>query len=323
MQQTIETRELLAFEDGLDRATYHKPPSAAPPSDPISSDPIHRDRIGVVFLNSLSPSRAANGDSAVYWADSFAQSGYPSFRLDLAGYGDAAGDPPPELLKFINTGGYAALAAARIAELAARFDLSGVVVVGLCAGAVSALFAAAACPQCKGLVLMDPYFYLPLKNRSKLWDKLTGRISRSDLGRLVGKVYDRLAAVRVRLLGSMPPKNANFPLLKRWQELASAGLPILIFHAPSAKLRRGEFDYRRYILATAGSANQVVIKVIEGASHTFSNMVGRAAVRRHTESWLSNYFPAVEREEVAIATLRSESNDNQSYSQRPEGCLHG
>ena len=72
MKLATERRELITL-DGFDvllRGTYHKPAATMPPST-----------IGIVFLNSLSLPRASTGDSAVYWADSFAEGGFPSFSL--------------------------------------------------------------------------------------------------------------------------------------------------------------------------------------------------------------------------------------------------
>src|SRR5580698_10178202 len=134
LKNAIETRELITL-DGLGivlRGTYHKTPQV---------DLNKRKCIGVLFLNSLSPTRAATGDSAVYWADSFAEYGYPSFRIDLPGFGDSDGDTPTDLVNFINTGGYTSVVALKIKELVERFNLLGVVMVGHCSGAVSALCA--------------------------------------------------------------------------------------------------------------------------------------------------------------------------------------
>src|SRR5271170_7820384 len=142
MKETIETRELVVL-DGLDviiRGTYHK---TYYDGFGAQSNLIERNRIGVLFLNSISPTRAAHGDSAVYWADSFAERGYPSFRLDLPGFGDSEGDPPTELLGFINQRGHASIASVKIRELVTRFNLSGVVIVGQCADGVLALYTAA------------------------------------------------------------------------------------------------------------------------------------------------------------------------------------
>ena len=283
MNEGTETRQLITLRGlgGIVRGTYHRP----------HGEPLEAQRTGVLILNSLSPTRAAAGDSAVYWAESLARSGYPAFRLDMPGFGDSDGNPPPELMKFINTGGYGPIASSLMRELSERFGLSGVVVVGLCAGAVSALYTAAASKECRGLVLMDPYFYLPIAPPSWLWQKLTGRISRTALGRLISKGYDRFTDLRLCLRKNPMPENANFPLLRCWKTVATAGLPILVLKAPATKPRGEEFDYLKYILEQAGSNNRVAVKVVEGAGHTFSNRVGRTGVQQLMEGWLNFYFP--------------------------------
>lgn len=289
MNREIESRELIVLEGAgsIARGTYHKPYREGSQWQSHSPGSV---RVGILFLNSLSPTRAAHGDSAVYWADSLAQCGYPAFRIDMPGFGDSEGEPPSDLLKFINTGGYASLVSGKAAEIVERFGLSGVIIVGLCAGAVSALFAAESCSQCKGLILMDPYFQLPLKSRSRLWQTLTGRISRSSPGRLISAAYDKIKAAWVFLRGERPPENANLPLLSAWKTLSAKGLPMLIFKAPGTKSRGGEFDYLRYLLRGADRGSQVVVKVIDGAGHTFSNTIGRTAVRHQTIAWLNEYF---------------------------------
>src|SRR5271170_3397262 len=177
MKKTIDSRDLIVLDgyNVIATGTYHK---ARGRETDQQSGLIDESRIGVVFLNSLSPTRAANGDSAVYWAESFADCGYPSFRMDLPGFGDSHGDPPTDLLNFINAGRYAPIASIKIQELVGRFGLDGVIIVGLCSGAVSAVYTAAVSKECMGLILMDPYFHLPVKKSSKVWQKLTGRISR-------------------------------------------------------------------------------------------------------------------------------------------------
>ena len=282
MNEETETRRLITLRwlGGLVRGTYHIAQLKGPGTK----------HIGVLILNSLSPSRAAAGDSAVYWADAIARSGYPAFRLDMPGFGDSDGDPPHELLKFINTGGYGPIASALMRELSEQFDLSGVVVIGLCAGAVSALYTAAS-KDCRGLVLMDPYFHLPLPPRSWLWQKLTGRISRTALGRVVSNGYDRFTDLRLYLRRNPMPENANFPLLRSWRTVARSGMPILLLKAPTTKPRGEEFDYVRYLLEQAGSNSRVIVRVVEGAGHTFSNRTGRAAVREAIAGWLGLYFP--------------------------------
>jgi pimeloyl-ACP methyl ester carboxylesterase len=308
MNEATETRQLITLHGlgGMVRGTYHK----------AHGESSEAPRTGVLILNSLSPTRAASGDSAVYWAESLARSGYPAFRLDMPGFGDSDGNPPPELLNFINSGGYGPIASALMKELSERFSLSGVVVVGLCAGAVSALYTAAASKECRGLVMMDPYFHLPISPPPWIWQKLTGRISRTALGRLISKGYDGLTDLRLYLRRNPMPENANFPLLRCWKTVASTGLPILLLRAPATKPRGEEFDYLKYILEQAGSSSRVVVKVVEGAGHTFSNRVGRTGVQQLIESWLNFYLPLPGCGEYTNSLSRETADLNLSAAER-------
>lgn len=324
MNAAIETHELFDL-DGLGvhlRGTYHKP------EETISAllDPLKgRSRVGIVFLNSLSLPRAATGDSSVYWADSFAECGFPSFRLDLPGLGDSDGDLPLELLDFINSGAFAPIASAKIKELVERFNLSSVVLVGHCAGAVSAIYTAAACREwCKGLVLMDLYFHRPLAIRPKVRQGLSDWALQSRIGGALSNVYDVLRRVRLFLRRNALPKTANVALLNCWKGLASTGMPILLLKAPGRKApgvkpRKGEFDYLKYVLERSGRGHQVQVEVIEGTDHSFANRLGRAGVRQLTERWLNARYPLQEFPVPVMKTSQPDPsncpNDDQSHTQ--------
>jgi len=267
MRRATENRELIeiATPVGLIRGTYHRPYNYCMRQD--------SNRIAVVFVNSMSPTRAANGDSAVYFADSIAELGYPSFRLDLPGFGDSEDDAPPELHDYINRGGYASSASAGMEEITARFNLRGVVIVGHCAGTVSALFTASMSKVCKGLVLMAPYFYLTNVIKAK-----SAQESRPQ-------VHE-----------AMLPENANLPLLRCWQDVTLRGLPIMILNKPERKsqemkARSRTFDYLNYVVKIAGQDARITVRLAEGSDHSFSNRLGRVAVRQHVESWLNANFP--------------------------------
>ena len=298
MTETIEGRELIVLEGpgGVIRGTYHK---IREDNGGAGQSSIDQDRIGLLFLTGLSMTRAANGDAAVYWAQAFADRGYPSIRLDLPGFGDSAGDPPTEMLDFINLGGYASAISSAIDELVARFHLAGIIIVGHCTGTVSAIFAAAANRECKGLVLMDPLFYLPPTKLSKFRRDLHTWVLRFHLDGLLTSLYDRSREFLLLLRGTSPPANANFTLLRCWKKLTSTGLPILIVKAAgrkvaSTKTRIGEFDYVQYVVELAGGKAQIAVKVADGAHHSFANRLGRTAVRQHIEPWLSAHFPRTE-----------------------------
>lgn len=316
MLQEIETRELIT----LDRlgtpihGTYHRPTDRFfnPPASGNARIP------GILFLNSLSLPRAATGDSAVHWADSCAEWGYPSFRFDLPGLGDSAGDISTDLLDFINSGGYESIAAANVKELVERMGLSGLIIIGHCAGSVSALFAAAACRECKGLILMDPYFHLPQMIRPTARRKLSEWARSSRIGAAASDIYDRWSNLLLLVRGERPPGNANFRLLSCWKQVTTTGMPVLLLKAPGLKAagtkpRLGQFDYLKHVIKLAGNRNQVTIKLIEGTDHSFANRAGRAAVRQQIGSWLERYFPLTGSEEsTQSATPPSRARDVQS-----------
>ena len=314
MLETIESRELITL-DGFDapvQGTFHKP------QDGMSDSPqgqIGRNRIGIVFLNSLFLPRTATGDSAVYWAESFAQAGYPAFRLDLPGLGDSYAPLNTALLDFINAGGYESMAAAMIKQVVERFSLSGVIIVGHCAGSVSALYTAGASKYCKGLILMDPYFFLPQQlKKSKLWKRLVRWAAESKFGAVLSRLYDRLKDFRLSMSGNALPANANFALLRRWKDVTKRGLPVLLFKAPGRKApgtkpRVGEFDYLRHIMDVADKKSEVVLELIEGTDHSFANRTGRASIRECAERWLNMHFPVIKDEYLAISSLQVMADD--------------
>lgn len=325
MNEAIETRELIAvpFRGSLLRGTYHRPYGRRTGS---GLDLNERSAIGVVIMNAGFLPRSGLGDSALYWADSFAACGYPSFRIDLRGLGDSDGEPPADLSDFVNSGGFAPELAAIVKEIVRRFGLPGVAVVAHCGSTVSAIFAAAVSRECKGLVLLDPYFHLP-QGGSKVRAGLSDWAWRSRLGGSIANVYHWLKHIHLFIRGSKPPSNANLPLLNRWKRLGSSGLPILVLKAPALKARGiqprlGEFDYLDYVQALSGRGSQIVIKYIEGTNHSFADRLGRVAVRQHTESWLRACFPLTEHQGFALNPLRSEHNGLKNHTEHHEMRSH-
>ncbi len=107
----------------------------------------------------------------MFWADSFANCGYPSFRLDLPGLGDSDGKLPAtwlELSNLINSGYFVPYISSAAKSLTERFHLAGIVVIGHCGGAVSAILAGAGSKHIKGVVALDPYFFQNQEERPAL-----------------------------------------------------------------------------------------------------------------------------------------------------------
>jgi pimeloyl-ACP methyl ester carboxylesterase len=293
MKASIETREIITLaEGGINlRGTYHRAQDERSDSAPVAKE---SNRIGVLFLNFGFHPRSASGDAAVYWADSFAKCGYPSFRLDLPGLGDSDGDLPVEVADFIhlvNAGRYAPLLSKTIKNLTERFNLAGVAIVGQCSGAVSAIYAAAASSDVKGLVLLDPYFHGEEPEGTAIRKEFRRWVLRNRLAGYLSAVYDRLKYFRLLVKANELPRNANLLLIGCWNQLASAGLPILILKAPALNPRVGDFDYLRYIQRISHLTQRIEVKDIEGTNHAFVKGSGKDAVGRYTEQWLRACFP--------------------------------
>ncbi len=302
---TLETRQLITLgADGiLVRGTYHDVPRKTNESTSPGK------RIGVLFLNPLSTPRALIGDSAVYWANSFAAQGYPSLRIDLPGLGDSYGETAKDLLTFINNAGFAAITAAKVKEFSERFGLAGVVIYGHCAGGTTAIYAASACKECKGLIITDPYFNAANMLTPKLSPGMVDWARRTKVGEVIRAAYSRLREARKKRANGALPGNANVNLVTHWKQLVSSGLPMLVVKSGepvtlgSSKLRAGAFDYLEHITSFAGQTGRLSLCTIEGTNHSFADRLGREAIREQAESWLREHFPI----EAAEAALRNSS----------------
>jgi pimeloyl-ACP methyl ester carboxylesterase len=311
----VGLRELITLDGNgvVVRGTFHRVTGrkGAEASDANKS-------IGLMFLNALFHPRSANADSGVYWADSFAENGYPTYRVDLPGLGDSYGVIPNDLLRFINDGGYSSVTCSKTKELVNNFGLSGAVVFGHCAGATTAIYAASECKECKGLILLDPYFNLPKALTSKLRPELVHWARRSKIGALIRAAYDRIREAPGAFRKDALPANANHGFVSRWKRVVSSGLPILIIKSPepaalgSNKVRAANFDYLAYILSFAVTSDQVTIHTIENTDHSFANRSGRLSVRQQVETWLSEYFP-----QAAAETPLTEEHSFQVQDMNP------
>jgi alpha-beta hydrolase superfamily lysophospholipase len=326
MLETIGNRELIVL-DALGsqlRGTYHRPSDDFARTHTGQAN-TGQGSLGVLFVNSLSLPRAASGDSAVRWADALAERGYPSFRIDLPGLGDSEGNASTDLLDFINAGGFASVAAAAAKGLVDRFQLSGLVIFGHCAGSVSALYTAAASKECKGLILLDPYFHLPQAKRSRAREVLSDWARRSKVGRLLSNGYDRARNLAMSVRGSTLPGNANTQLIARWKQLATTGLPILLLQAPGIKAqgskpRVGEFDYIEYVVNLASRKSRVAVEFVEGADHSFANREGRQAVQQHMEDWLVLHFPLAGANLTGKGIQSVRAGDSQNDQRKSSGA---
>jgi pimeloyl-ACP methyl ester carboxylesterase len=124
----------------------------------------HTAQTGFLFLNFGYVPRDGHGGLAARASDRLAARGFPCFRVDLPSLGDSRGDLPDDSNVWfdeVRAGDHAPYAIAIIAELRARYGLRGVVVGGLCAAAITALYAVDRDdPGISGVALLEPELYI-------------------------------------------------------------------------------------------------------------------------------------------------------------------
>jgi pimeloyl-ACP methyl ester carboxylesterase len=301
MKKAFESRELVAItQDGRTLyGTYHK----SCHKDGSGAGYAATNPVALLFLNYGSMPRSGTADTTVHWANSASKLGYPSFRFDAPGLGDSQGDLPKEMSGYveqINSGNYTSPIANIAETITERFNLAGVIVVGHCAGAVAAVYAAGACDSIKGLILLTPYFYRPTNSNLRLRIHFWGL--ESKVGQHLRGAYRRFkhTVQQVQLKGL--PNNANTSLVRCWKRLASSGLPMLILTRDEPKLDGG-FDYLEHL--GARSHRSIAIKSI--ASHSFVEGVGKKIAWKQMEDWLPEYFASDE--DGSLAKVGSAEKD--------------
>ncbi len=120
--------------------------------------------VGLLFVNFGYVPRDGHGGLAAHVCEAMAKQGVPCFRYDLPGLGDAPGPLPAKTLEFfpvVTGGSFTPVTAELVRALCAQEGLEGLVVAGLCGGAINALFTADVEPRLvRGLILFEPEMYV-------------------------------------------------------------------------------------------------------------------------------------------------------------------
>ncbi len=306
------TRKLLSIRTGgaLLQGTVHHGPAF---TNDLRDRCGNEHRVGVLFLNPGYLPRSARGDLYVRMADQLARNGHLVFRFDLPGLGDSSGELPENVLTFfvkVQTGQYASETSLLVQEIVRQFGLQSLVLVGICGGAVTALFAAQKCSPgtVTGLVLLDPTFktfsaQLPPKAPktgfarfwSDTWGKflamnarIRAKIVRTEFGERLSVAYALIKkAARILLLNKLPA-NSNMALIRCWRDQATGGLPILVFNADSEARRLDEYDYSGYLLK--GASRNTTWVTIEETNHSFLEGKAPEILQENINKWLSTHF---------------------------------
>jgi alpha-beta hydrolase superfamily lysophospholipase len=304
VKEAIPTRELISVVSGgiSLRGTYHKPLAG-----------VDGRRVGILIPNGGVAPRAGMADASVYWADWLSQRGYPAFRFDLPGLGDSDRDPAAAGIDFqahADSGGYGPWLCDIMSRLVTRFELAGVVLLAHCSGGVTSIFAASASHHTRGLILLDPYFHLQPESdgpsavtslNRRVFHSLASDWSTHSLVRATGvkvisclrRIYHGLSRTGVLVRRKKLPAGANLPLIRCWNKLASAGVPMLVLRSHSYAPRAGGFDYLAYLERHSSGCLRLTLKPVDGASHAFAERVSIETVAKLAEEWLSTCFPPV------------------------------
>lgn len=120
------------------------------------------DHIALLLLNAGPAPRAGNSDLSAALADRLAARGIPGFRFDLPGLGDSTGAAWPDIDTFWNAsqqGHNDEAVITLVNDLCIRHRLRGVLLGGLCAGAIASVrVGEALADKLAGLVLLEPNF---------------------------------------------------------------------------------------------------------------------------------------------------------------------
>lgn len=194
----------------------------------VHQPPGTRADVGLLWLNFGYVPRDGHGGLAAQAADAMAAKGVTCFRYDLPMLGDSPGvlpDVAQGFFDYVTSGQATEVLSALVELLCEREGLKGLVLGGLCGGAVMALFTADAQPKVRGLVLLEPEMYLTeppktAETRVRFRSQLRSRLPREGV---LGQVLD--AALERPL-----------PLERQVTELIGPRIPL-------AKLRGKLFSY--------------------------------------------------------------------------------
>lgn len=276
-------------------------------------------RVGMLWLNSGYVPRDGHGGLARHISEVMAARGVPCFRFDLPGLGDAPGPLLPDtqhFFPFVTGGGFTPVVRQLVRRLCERDGLEGVVLAGLCGGAVNAIYTGDAERELvRGIVLLEPELYVTEPQhaageapRERLRDRLGARLP-SPLGALVKRELpfeDRLRAKLFSYWGWMRllthenayaryvplprkaildfvlsrselPSVTNLPLAHAWQRWVTAQRPVLTITA-KGKLREVFFDrINEKVLAGVTRRHYEHVR-LENTNHIFTSGGAIAAV---------------------------------------------
>jgi alpha-beta hydrolase superfamily lysophospholipase len=295
-----------------------------------------RRRPGLLFLNSGFLPRSPVGDLTTHLADHFADLGISTFRFDMPGLGDSEGELPGDVETFFGSvlAGLHEQAAVKVShELVQKYNLSGIYVGGLCGGAITSAYAAAAkdSEHIRGIAMLDPSFALQqkgpvkpagkddksapkpsLKLRAKHFiQELRVSILKTRAGQGVRKFYRYFKPVGLavrRMLrkgrGEPLPSDANTQLLAAMKTVCQRKVPVLVLVAGSEEQHAEKYDYFKYIGIPQRGGQ--FYRYLPDTTHSFVEGTGEAVVTQQLEQWLLGVENSHRGSPAAVETQKNE-----------------
>ncbi len=263
--------------------------------------PAERRRIGVLFLNAGYVPRDGHAGLSAKLGDALVALGFPAFRFDLPMLGDSPGELPAaaeQLYDMVYRGDFAATAIAIARELCRRHALDGLVLGGLCGGAITAIYAAdRERSSIVGLALFEPEMYRSNERTApaapgarklfSYWGWMRALTRENRLGRYIPLPRELLLGLLLQR-GKLPGAT-NVPLVAAWRRVVERRLPTLVMTA-QGKLHEVFFD-RINAVALAGAPTSHITRVsLPRTNHTFTTGGAIDEVKRYAVAWTARTF---------------------------------
>jgi pimeloyl-ACP methyl ester carboxylesterase len=267
-------------------------------------------RIGILLLNSGPAPRSGNSDLPVHIGDRLASRGIPVFRFDLPGLGDSSGSTPAEFNTYwqeVLQGRNDEATLALVVKLKQEFGLSGVIVGGLCAAAVTTLQVAGShAGTIAGVILMEPALRfgeeiipnfsqsnmataLHVSGKTKLrqlfsvreWLRyLTGNCR---IATMLRPLRPHLVRIQLLLFGHTLHGDMNVPLFMHWRRIHAQGTPSFVAVAEGQDMDRC-VTHALDSLPTTGPGKVTLIRIPQ-TNHILTSGQARDIVLDAVEHW--------------------------------------
>jgi pimeloyl-ACP methyl ester carboxylesterase len=275
--------------------------------------------LGVLLLSPGLKHRVGPHRLHLKLAHRFARLGLPVLRFDFHGTGDAEGELPmddvPELHERIQLGLFTQDTLDALAAFADRAGVTRVLACGLCGGAITAVYAAAADPRFSAII----GFQLPVKvmdRSAEFADQISPEFSDFILGLYLKKLFSpaawrnflggrseykliwktaarrlrrRFTREKARVAAAPPiPPGMNRPFLDAYHAIAGRVRMQWIYSEQERARYDFEEDFEQRCLQGRERPYEKVI--IPESNHEFAPDAAQAALLAHIEGWLIRQY---------------------------------